>query len=123
MAAGGFDPGSAGPPGGWPGGPAGPPATRPVNQLAVAALICAIGQLLFWFVAAIPAVILGHMARRQIRQTREGGDGMALASLILGYIGLGLTLLVVATGIGLFIAYQHRANPLQNPPPMLGNPG
>jgi hypothetical protein len=27
------------------------------------------------------------MARRQIRLTGEGGDGMALAGLILGYIG------------------------------------
>src|SRR6266542_6267788 len=52
---------------------------RRTNGLAVASLACGIGQLFFWFLAAIPAVVLGHMARRQIRQTGEDGAGMALA--------------------------------------------
>jgi hypothetical protein len=130
MAAGGLDPVDAGPAGpgaagsGPPGGPpAWPPGSLPVNRLAVAAISCAIGQLLFFFVAAIPAVILGHLARRQIRRSGEGGDGLALASLILGYIGLGLGLLAVAALIGFFIAWQHRSARFPQVPPMLGNPG
>jgi hypothetical protein len=79
--------------------------------------------LLFFFVAAIPAVILGHMARRQIRRTREGGDGLALASLILGYIGLGLGLLVAASLAGFLLAWQHRSTQFPQVPPMLGNGG
>ena len=62
------------------------PVQRPTNGLAVAALVCGIAQFAVG-VTFIPAIICGHMARRQIRLTGEGGDGMALAGLILGYIG------------------------------------
>ena len=61
------------------------------NGLAIAALVC--GLLGFaTCVSAIPAVILGHMARRQIRDSggAQQGDGMALAGLILGYVVLAL---------------------------------
>ena len=109
MAAGGFNPEPTHAPQGWPPGPPAPPpaASRPYNQLAIAALICAVGQLMFWFIAGIPAVILGHMARRQIRQTHENGDGLALAGLILGYIGLGVALAVVIAGIAAFVVYKN----------------
>jgi Domain of unknown function (DUF4190)/Domain of unknown function (DUF1707) len=70
-----------------------PGAVRPTNGLAIAALICGIGQIFFWFVAAVCAIIFGHLARRQIRQTGEGGDGLALAGLILGYVGLALSII------------------------------
>ncbi len=69
---------------------------RRTNGLAVASLACGVGQVFFWFLAAIPAVVLGHMARRQIRQTGEDGAGMALAGLILGWIGIAATVLFVA---------------------------
>lgn len=70
-------------------------AQRPTNGMAIAALICGVCQIFFWFVAGIPAIVLGHMARKQIRQTGEAGDGMALTGMILGYIGLALTALFV----------------------------
>ena len=54
------------------------------------------------FALAIAAIITGHIARRQIKQTREGGSGIALAGLIAGYVGLALYLLAVA-GIVLFL--------------------
>jgi hypothetical protein len=69
---------------------------RRTNGLAVASLCCGIGQLFFWLLAAIPAVVLGHMARRRIRQTGEDGDGLAVAGLVLGWIGIVLTVLFVA---------------------------
>jgi len=68
---------------------------RRTNGLAVASLACGIGQLFFWLLAAIPAVVLGHMARRQIRQTGEDGDGLAVAGLVLGWIGIVLSVLFV----------------------------
>src|SRR6266699_875036 len=49
------------------------------------------GRILIWFVGGVAAVILGHMALRQIRQTGEDGAGMARAGLILGYLGVALT--------------------------------
>ena len=54
---------------------------------------------MFGPLATIPAVVLGHMARGQIRRTGEQGAGMALAGLILGWIGVGFTVLVVVAAI------------------------
>jgi uncharacterized membrane protein len=39
---------------------------------------------------AVLAVIFGHMARARARRGEAGGDGMALAGLICGYIMLAL---------------------------------
>jgi uncharacterized membrane protein len=65
------------------------------NSLAVGSLICGIGQIFVWTPASIAAVVMGHIARRQIKQTGESGDGMAVAGLVLGWIGIALTLLFV----------------------------
>jgi hypothetical protein len=70
------------------------PPARPTNGLALAALICGVAQFVVG-VTFIPAIICGHLARRQIRQTGEAGDGMALAGLILGYVGGVLVILVL----------------------------
>lgn len=75
----------------WTGGAA-YPGTQ-TNGLAVAALICGVAQILLGPLTGIPAIILGHVARSRIRQTGEQGAGLALAGLILGYIGLALTLI------------------------------
>jgi hypothetical protein len=80
-------PDPAGPP---PPGPTAyyPPAPygylpRPTNTLAILALV-------FAFVFAPAAIVLGHVARRQIQRTGEDGDGLALAGLIVGYIFTGI---------------------------------
>jgi hypothetical protein len=66
-----------------------PPAVRtPTNGAAVGALVCGILEFFTGGLTAIPAVILGHTARQQIRRTGERGDGMALAGLILGYMAI-----------------------------------
>jgi hypothetical protein len=56
-------------------------------------------------VAAIPAVICGHMALKRIRESEfpVAGRGMAIAGLITGYLGI---LFQLAT-IG-FIVYFYR---------------
>ncbi len=77
----------------WPGG--GYPGKK-TNGLAIAALICGIVQFVgFWLLGTIPAIVLGHMARKQIRQRNEQGAGLALAGLILGYVGIALTVIFV----------------------------
>lgn len=82
-----------------------PPQT---SVLAVVALVA--GILGLFFFGSLVAVICGHIARSQIRdsQGQQTGDGMALAGLILGYIGLALTILVflalVVFGIGAAVA-------------------
>jgi hypothetical protein len=44
---------------------------------------------------AVPAVILGHSARRQIRETGQRGDGLALTGLIFGWLGIGMFTLIL----------------------------
>lgn len=68
--------------------------TRPNNSMAVVALVAGIcGFTAVPFIGSIVAVITGHMARKQIRQTGEGGDGMAVAGLVMGWIVIALTVL------------------------------
>jgi Domain of unknown function (DUF4190)/DUF1707 SHOCT-like domain len=69
------------------------------NSLAITSLVCGIAQMMFGPLATIPAVVCGHMARHQIRRTGEQGAGMALAGLILGWIGVGFTALVVVIAL------------------------
>lgn len=64
------------------------------NSMAVVSLISGIaGLTVLFFVGSIVAVITGHIAKRQIGETRESGDGMALAGLVMGYAGLVLGIL------------------------------
>jgi len=74
------------------------------NQLAIVSLICGIGQIFFSILAAIPAVVCGHAARSQIRRTGEEGAGLALAGLVLGYIGLAIPFTIV----GLILLFALR---------------
>jgi Domain of unknown function (DUF4190) len=56
-----------------------------VNRLAAAALTCGTAQLVFGPFTGVPAIVLGHIARGQIRQSGESGNGMAVTGLIPGY--------------------------------------
>ncbi len=84
--------------------PSGPPGWRPTNQLAIASLICACAQAFLWILTGIPAIVLGHIARRQIRRTGENGDGLALAGLIIGYAGSILAVIAVIVLIGIIVS-------------------
>ena len=80
------------------------PAAR-TNGMAIASLVCGIaGWVVFPFVAPLLAIIFGHVARGQIRQSGEGGGGMALAGLLLGYINLALAVIGVIIAIIVLIA-------------------
>ena len=68
---------------------------RRTNGFAVGALVCGIVP----FFGGIPAVILGHYARGQIRKTGERGDGMAITGLIFGYLWISLWVLIILIGI------------------------
>jgi len=83
-------------PGGHLAQPAWPVAPTPArtNALAIASLACGIGQPFTGFLSTIPAIVLGHMARREIRRTGEDGKGLATVGLVLGWTGFAV--LVVA---------------------------
>ena len=74
----------------------------PTSGLAVGSLVCGIAEFFTLGLAAIPAVILGHMARAQIKQSGERGDGMAVAGLVLGYLAIAGWALIM-----IIIASQH----------------
>jgi Domain of unknown function (DUF4190) len=85
-----------------------PGVVQRTNPLAIAALVCGIAQFAIGL-TFIPAIICGHMARNQIRRTGEQGDGMALAGLILGYIGAVLFVIVLVIIIGVAQHISHSA--------------
>jgi hypothetical protein len=72
-----------------------PPLPPRTNSYAVASLSCGIAGT-FLGLPAVPAVVLGHMARRRIRQTGEQGDSLAVAGLVLGYTVCALLAAVLA---------------------------
>jgi hypothetical protein len=57
--------------------------------MAIAALILV---LVFYPVG----IILGHVARGQIKRTGEGGWGLATAALVIGYLQVAVTVGVIA---------------------------
>jgi hypothetical protein len=74
--------------------------------MAIASLVLGILSLTgMTCVTGIPGAILGHMALRQIRDSRgtETGEGLAMGGLICSYISLGLALLVVLGWVIFFV--------------------
>ncbi|MGH3170906.1 MAG: DUF1707 and DUF4190 domain-containing protein [Trebonia sp.] len=69
----------------------------PTSNLAIGSLVCSLFG--FFPPATIVAVILGHVARKQIRATRQRGDGLAVAGLVIGYIGLTFWALILIVAI------------------------
>jgi hypothetical protein len=95
------------------------PVAPPTNGLAVAALVCGIAQFITG-ITFIPAIICGHLARRQIRRTGEQGDGMALAGLILGYVGGALFIGIVFIMLFLIVKVGSSVHGLPSGGPVPG---
>lgn len=72
------------------------PPVVPTNGKAIGALSCGIATFFTAGATGIPAVVLGHMARGEIRRTGEQGDGMAVAGLVLGWLSIALWLVFAA---------------------------
>lgn len=77
---------------------AGTIAPAGTNGLALASLVCGLGQFVVGPLATVPAIVFGHMARNQIRRTGEQGSGLALAGLVLGWgaVILGIIVILIA---------------------------
>lgn len=87
------------------------PLTTRTNGLAVASLACGLAQFAFGPLATIPAIVLGHMARSQIRRSGEQGAGLALAGLLLGWAAVILAVVVIVIGLAV-AAGTHGAMPM-----------
>ncbi|MEO8747430.1 MAG: DUF4190 domain-containing protein [Rhodanobacter sp.] len=76
---------------------------RPAASTSALAVVSLVFGILGWcvlpFVGAIVAIICGHLARSEIRNSnpeqRQQGDGMALAGLVLGYVQLAFGILLM----------------------------
>ncbi|MDT7635020.1 MAG: hypothetical protein QOI50_6950 [Pseudonocardiales bacterium] len=108
--------GSPGAGGAWPGYPQGDypqgyqqpgwPPPRPTNGMAVASL--ALGILWIYWIGSVLALIFGYQARKQIAERGESGAGLATAGIVLGWIGVGVMIVIVA-GLGIaFVAHGLR---------------
>lgn len=96
------------------------------NRMAVISLISGLVSWLLWFLTGclslltlglasiclapvgiltpigwIVAVVTGHMGLSEIKKTREPGRGMAIAGLIMGYVGLAFILLTICAVVAM----------------------
>ena len=70
------------------------------NTLAIVSLVTSIVGL------SLIGIITGHISMSQIKKTGEQGRGLAIAGLVIGYVGIALGIIgvMVFVASGLFIA-------------------
>ena len=68
-------------------------AAQRTSGYAIASLILGIaGLFVFPIVPSILAIVFGHKAREDLRRDPAvGGDGLATAGIVLGWVGIALT--------------------------------
>jgi hypothetical protein len=70
--------------------------------LAIASLVLSCLSIILGPFGCLPGIVCGHLARRGIRKSGgRGGEGIALAGLIIGYVFLILLILIVTVFWGL----------------------
>ncbi len=80
----------------------------PATETNIWAIVSLVSGILGWIgvfgLGGIAAVIAGHVAKSQIRSSagRMGGDGLATAGLVLGYLNLALTAVAVCLTVLVF---------------------
>jgi hypothetical protein len=78
-----------------------PASSAPTNGMAAGSLTCSlIGMLLAPML--VPGIVLGHVARSQIRGTEQRGDGFAVAGIVIGYLGIALWTLLITKLAGVW---------------------
>jgi Domain of unknown function (DUF1707)/Domain of unknown function (DUF4190) len=78
-----------------------PAPSSQTNSLAVASLVCGIGQFFVPLPTSILAIVFGHVASGQIRRTGEKGAGLARAGLVLGWAEVVLVVVALVAFAGL----------------------
>ena len=59
----------------------------------------AIASLILVFVFFPLGIVLGHVARGQIKRTREGGRGLATAALVIGYLQVAVMVGIIGVAV------------------------
>jgi len=68
------------------------------NGFSVAALV--LGILWIFWLGSVLALVFGYIATGQINRSggRQGGKGLAIAGIVLGWVGVGTLILTLAFG-------------------------
>lgn len=80
-----------------------PAATERYNVLAIVSFVSA-------FFIQLAAVICGHIALSQIKKTGEKGRGLAIAGLVIGYLGILAGIIILGVLIPTFISIMNDPN-------------
>ncbi|QVT81512.1 hypothetical protein ENKNEFLB_03922 [Nocardioides aquaticus] len=80
---------------------------RATNGLAIASMV--LGILWLYWVGSILALVFGYVARAQIKRShgQQVGGGMAVAGIVLGWIGIGIALVFVIGAIVAAVSYDE----------------
>ena len=70
--------------------------TKSTNGMAVASMV--LGILWIWWIGSILALVFGYRGKKQIDQSNgaQSGRGMAIAGIVLGWVGIATLVLFVA---------------------------
>jgi hypothetical protein len=100
----------------WP-VPAYQPPPSGTNSMAIASMVLGVAEFFTAGLTAIPAVVCGHVARRQMKLTSQRGDGLATSGLVLGYMAIIFwSVLIAASLVGVAISIAHNGQIYQGPP-------
>ena len=80
--------------------PYGAPAVQTAtNGLAIASMV--LGILWIYWIGSVLALVFGYIAKGQIDKSagRQSGRGMAIAGIVLGWIGVATLVLVIAVAV------------------------
>jgi hypothetical protein len=79
------------------------PAQPGTNTMAILALV-------FAFIFAPVAIVLGALARKQIRRTGEQGMGLATAGMVCGIVFTALSVIWIIAVVTIFASMAHNIN-------------
>lgn len=79
-------------------------STTKTNGFSVAALV--LGILWLYWIGSVLALIFGYVAKSQIDKSggTQSGRGMAIAGIVLGWVGIGILVLLFVVGFGIGVS-------------------
>jgi hypothetical protein len=86
-----YQAGYGSPYGGWSPSPT-------VNGMAIASMVC--GIIWIYWIGSVLALVFGYIAKSQIDKSHgtQSGRGMAIAGIVLGWVGIGFLVLIFVLG-------------------------
>jgi hypothetical protein len=82
-----------------------PPPMTSGGQTNVMAILSLVFAFVFWPLA----IVFGHVAKKQIKERGDDGDGLATAGLILGYVFGAIGLVVCAFWVVAFVLLANHS--------------